>query len=153
MSSNIVQHAWREPVYGAIQDWLRNWYRRIALALIYAAGFTILKGLRQNDVSGAFMHTFPIASGIALLLVGMYAIIQRRIDLYDDRLVVVQGRGGDRYPYSDIQRVVIITKQPRPSLIICLNSGKRTELFLGPELSATTIVAFLSEHGITCVEQ
>lgn len=82
----------------------------------------------------------------------MYALIQRRVELYDEFLVIVQGRGGDRYRYSDIKLITIVANNRHPSLIIRLNSGKKSEVFLSADLPLVTITRFLSQHGVECVE-
>jgi hypothetical protein len=96
---------------------------------------------------------FFSAWGVSILVIGMYALIQRRIELYDDCLVVVQGRGGNRHRYADISSIMVERNGGHSSLIICLRSGRRSEVFLSADVPLLTICRFLLEHGVECVEK
>ena len=151
VTKNPVRHAWREPLYGALRNWLDFWYLRILWAILLAAIFAFIRGLSRSwDIDGAVQAFFP-ACGVAILIIGMYALIQRRIDMYDDCLVIVHGRGGSRYRYSDISSIVVETSGKHPSLIICLKSGKKSEVFFGADLSLPTVTGVLIERGVKCV--
>ena len=92
-----VQHAWREPIYGAMHDSLRHWRRRIVVVTAWAAAIATVSVIARQFRIDAGWKVFVSAWGILALLAVFYTFIQRRIDLYDDRLVVVQGRGGNLY--------------------------------------------------------
>jgi hypothetical protein len=144
-----IRHAWREPIYGAMENWRRFWYFRIGWTAILAAAVALVKGLRQGDLIVA-AHAFPLYWLFATLLVGVYAFVQRIVELYDDRIFVRQGRGGDTFKYSEIESVLVKSEAPHPSILLCLASGKRQELFLAPEFAADAIVSFLSGRNVKC---
>jgi hypothetical protein len=147
--TSAARYSWQEPFRGAVIAWRESWWYKALWAL---AVFIVCVGCNLwrygEDVLPTTLTTLNRIWWMPLVVFLLPLLIFRRVDLYEDKIVILQGRARSTYRLNEL-RTASVSENSKPAVIsIRLRSGGIKKVLLAHHVDPASIRTYFSNSGL-----